>query len=310
MPSNGGRSHKQRRHPNPTKSACKISVNHENFFMKSGSNKIKPVQRKLATLLIFSFCLGYHTESEAALIARLSFENSTNTTTLGQDSSGLGNHFTPNGTITSTTGVAGNAISLNGGKYTRDFGSSFDSKRLSISFWGRRNGTMDWRDWWAIGDSGAVPRGVVLENRGSGANQITLYNNPGGTAFAGFSSLETTAPTWAQGTWLHTTVTFDNPGNSLRIFVDGILRASATYSGNFPLNQVTFGGIFDDGTRNINGSLDDIQIYNHVISPAMVAYLAANPGTVAPEPTKITLLIAGLLPVMLRRKKSFITALF
>jgi hypothetical protein len=242
--------------------------------------------------------LAIPTLADAALITWLTFDDPTSPTTMGLDASGNGNHFNPVGTIATTVGLSGTAARLNGGKFARNFGTSQNASQLTVALWGRRDGSMNWMDWAELGDTGSTDRGLALENRSD--NQFSIYNSGG---FPGISFLSTTSPTWNIGEWHHLVVTFDQPSNTMSIYIDGILRASNTYTSAFNLNQVTFGGRWDSGDRNINGSLDEVQIYDHVLTPSEITFLFNNPGSIAPEPSRPLLLTIALAPLLLRRRR-------
>ena len=66
------------------------------------------------------------------------------------------------------------------------------------------------------------------------------------------------------GTWRHICGT--NDGTTSRLYIDGVLDASATESVSSLQPTVTFGH-WQGGTRYLNGLIDDVRIYNRALSP-------------------------------------------
>ena len=77
------------------------------------------------------------------------------------------------------------------------------------------------------------------------------------------------------GYWHMMTVTYRN--GSQHLYVDGVLVASGTYSGQLPLipNVVAIGGVEEFGPYHHPwiGDIDEVSIYNRVLEPSEVTAL-------------------------------------
>ncbi len=97
----------------------------------------------------------------------------------------------------------------------------------------------------------------------------------------------------------HVAGTFD--GSQISIYIDGVLENTTAYTGTYDLSERNFRlGNHDQFTnRALNGSLDDVRLYNEALSGSQIAALAA-----IPEPgTGFLVCCAGLGMLMVRRKK-------
>jgi rhamnogalacturonyl hydrolase YesR len=123
------------------------------------------------------------------------------------------------------------------------------------------------------------------------SNRIQLYMNDGDRSLdLGLGNSHTTSTaikTLQTQTWYHIALTRD--GSNYLVFVDGIPQASGTYSGLRWLNSaadIGNNGRLDDSQRNeaFNGLLDDVRLYNYVLSGPEIAYLATSDGSYIPFP--------------------------
>ena len=110
------------------------------------------------------------------------------------------------------------------------------------------------------------------------------------------------APTTEIGAWHHVAWTNTAGSNEQSIYVDGVLAVSggAGASGGYGANggQTLLIGTSNNG-GSFNGDLDDVRVYDEVLSAAQIADLA----TVAiPEPTSGILLSLASLALLRRRR--------
>ena len=99
------------------------------------------------------------------------------------------------------------------------------------------------------------------------------------------------------GTFHHFATTLD--GTDMRIYVDGVLEATSSYSGT-PMGtgqQIRLGRHFSLN-RQYNGLLDDVRIYNHALSGSEVLGL-----TSVPEPGALSLLVLAAAGMVARRRR-------
>ena len=133
------------------------------------------------------------------------------------------------------------------------------------------------------------------------AGRASFYqsNSPGNTA-VGTSTI-------TDGVlWHHLVATYAAGGN-LNLYVDGGLQATIP-SQTIISNSANFivGGVFSTPNSAIinsfNGLIDELQMYDRVLSPAEVQFLNNNPGSAIPAPGAAAVVgLAGLLSARRRR---------
>ena len=138
------------------------------------------------------------------------------------------------------------------------------------------------------GTSGATPHeGILITGRLSDAQSdsygqyndaVVFRKNMFGislnkTAVTGFigSNLLINDNIGLSSGWNQIVLTFD--GSEIKLFLNGVIMASDSYSGNIPFNtaDVLFG-------RTFYGYIDEISILDHAISESDVQYRYSNPG--------------------------------
>lgn len=88
--------------------------------------------------------------------------------------------------------------------------------------------------------------------------------------------------TLSLGRWYHLTSTVENPSGSsctVKGYVDGVLDGSGTASMNVGTVGMTFvvGQDIVFGGRNVNGLVDDVRVYNRVLSQQEIAAIVPEP---------------------------------
>ena len=271
---------------------------------KSLSVDIRCLQRRKAqpyggvfTILFFSILLStlYFVPTAEAVIVNSSsiFLNNGSTLTSGlvghwtfdgkdvisgkvKDRSGQGNDGSPSGIATSTfytTGKTGQAFNFDG---VNDYVSipNQDRNTLSASMWIRR-----------MGQFGTINNSRLLMGQSSGwAWYIQSDNQEFGKA--GVSAAADSSTKITDTKWHHIAVTYD--GSTTRYYLDGNADGSPAYSTTFNNggavygigSDPTFGGFF-------NGYIDDVRIYNRVLTGSEITqlYKMASPTMQASSKT-------------------------
>ena len=219
------------------------------------------------------------------------------------DATGNGHHGTLVNGTTYGSGALGQAFRFDG---VDDFVSvagdlALQPSSISVAFWVNAAPESHLR---LVVDSSHGGSG--LSNQGGWALQITgsnkidfAYGN--GATFPHVTSTTTVA----DNTFHHVVATLN--GTEMKVYVDGILDATAGYSGTSAVSTENSGNIqmgdHYEFSRPLDGLLDEVRIYNHVLSDVEVEALAA-----VPEPaTGTALAIAGcclLIVGMQRRGRS------
>jgi hypothetical protein len=207
----------------------------------------------------------------ASLQALYAFEGN------AQDSSGSVNH----GTATSVSYVAGKvgsqAAQFNGtSSYVLIPRSVQDD--FTVAMWVKTTDTAGsaGAQWWN-------GKGLVDgEVGGGGADWGTAIVNGKFVLGVGSASGDTTLASSVNindGTWHHVAATRDNSSGAMQVFVDGVLRGSGTGptgSRTWPPNLHL--GNLQTGNNFLNGTLDEVRLYDRILSANEIAGLVAAPA--------------------------------
>ncbi|HLP75503.1 MAG TPA: LamG domain-containing protein, partial [Candidatus Paceibacterota bacterium] len=194
-----------------------------------------------------------------------------------QDTSGSGNH----GTATSISYVAGKvgvqAAQFNGtSSYVSIPRSVTDD--FTVAMWVKTTDTAGTAgaQWWngkglvdgEVGGGGA-DWGTAIVN---GKFVIGIGSTGGDSTFASSVNIN-------NGAWHHVAATRNNTSGAVVIYVDGVLRGSgtgATGSRTFPPGLRI--GSLQTGNNFLNGTLDDVRLYDRVLSPSEISALIVPPA--------------------------------
>ena len=199
----------------------------------------------------------------AGLVAAYGFNEVLGSTVT--DSSGTGNAGTITG-ATRTTGKYGGALSFNGTNnwVTVPDSSSLDLNRFTISAWVKPTSTQSgWRTAVLKERPGGLAYALYAHGASPAVPAVYVENPTEVGTGTGPSALPV-------GVWSYLTGTYD--GSALRLYVDGVLKATKNTSGTV----VTSSGALRFGGNGIwgeyfNGALDEIRIYNRVLSATEIA---------------------------------------
>ena len=114
--------------------------------------------------------------------------------------------------------------------------------------------------------------GFALAIDQDGKAYMNLYNPP----------RTVVSPDPVHAGWTHVAATFDAAAQSLRIFIDGREKNSTTTTGSYQntaLNPAIGNNLFAPGDYQwapLNGNVDELRIYDHVLSPSEMCQLYSN----------------------------------
>jgi hypothetical protein len=157
---------------------------------------------------------------------------------------------------------------------------------------------------WAKVDAGAAGAQPIFSSLFGWQGGIRLYVNADdgsstdGSVHAeyakadasGVESVATAAGVVTPGTWVNILLTFNATDNTTKIYVDGVERASQTGSARGAGTTVQVGKDNNSTTGNplyFKGGIDEITVYNRVVTSAEIAALAAqgSPTCASPSPS-------------------------
>ena len=80
------------------------------------------------------------------------------------------------------------------------------------------------------------------------------------------------------GTWHHVTATRNNTSGAMAVYVDGVLRGSGTgATGTRSAPPSLRIGCIQTGNNFLNGTIDDVRLYDHILTTNEIAALIAPP---------------------------------
>jgi outer membrane protein assembly factor BamB len=205
------------------------------------------------------------------------------------DSSGNSNSGTVSGGAVWSTGTAGGALTFDGIDDVVTIPSTWqlDWAKGTWSVWVKTDG-----NWGSDGGSNGTSKGncVVLARHNTYASRegchiiisdagIPIFQYKSGIAGEQLSVSATTAVT--DNAWHHIAATYDQAlGGPLKVYVDSVPEASSTSGYNWWFNNqdMLIGDSPDAFWEEFAGQIDDVQIYNIVLSDADIAMLYNNAG--------------------------------
>ena len=245
----------------------------------------------LAVMIFSLILLSNLSESRADLILHYAANGSS------LDSSGNGHHGTLVNGATYGSGQLGQAFVFDGinDHLVGPVIPQINPNSFSIAFWinaapenglrlvadsshgGTRNGSINWE-------------GFAVQLFGNNTIDFTFGN---GTTFPHVSSTSIVA----DNTFHHVAATFD--GSLMSMYVDGVLENTQAFTGTPMVSGRAFRlGQHDQLNRALDGSLDDVRLYNNVLTAGQVGALAG-----VPEPASASILLASLAVVCCRRRR-------
>jgi len=158
---------------------------------------------------------------------------------------------------------------------------SYPSDTFSVSVWARYDGSgSNIKSIWANGPVTATGSGYKLMlNTWLTADRKIVLDSGNGTTWAGTA---TPAGAFAaDGQFHHIVVNINRAGGAAQIYYDGALASTGTVStgGGVSGLNAYIGRLNDAGwPLRFQGNIDDLQIYDSLLTPAEITFLRSNPG--------------------------------
>jgi fibronectin type 3 domain-containing protein len=194
-----------------------------------------------------------------------------------QDSSGSGNHGTANALSYVAGKVGAQAAQFNGTSSYVSIPRSVQDD-FTVAMWVKTTDTAGsaGAQWWngkglvdgEVGGGGA-DWGTAIVN---GKFVIGIGSTGGDSTFASSVNIN-------DGAWHHVAATRNNTSGAVAVYVDGVLRGSgtgATGSRTFPASLRI--GSLQTGNNFLNGTLDDVRLYDRILTAGEIAGLVAPPS--------------------------------
>lgn len=111
---------------------------------------------------------------------------------------------------------------------------------------------------------------LALEYNHDGDHRLNLWIDQNGSYGWDLNNMKSNKNDWVTGTWYHIAIV--RSGNQIRMYIDGLLDKTATYSATvFNPSSPLYFGRSQLANRFHNGSMDDIRIYNYALDEAELA---------------------------------------
>lgn len=228
----------------------------------------------LSLVLVFSVAAQTQAATLPVKILHLGFDELSGNTVI--DALGKGNdamlihEATRSKDVPPTLSTNRTSLELTGRSHVTAPRIDLSKKSFSLTAWVKTNDLAENQTLLSQGDAVRLGKGIVLRLTTMGALQFSFTGDHTDTPDAVLSP---------DKKWHHTAFTFDKDTRQRRIYVDGVMQASGTASGVYLGNGITDIGRLNTapfGAEYWNGNLDDIAVYDGVLTPMDVAALAVR----------------------------------
>jgi hypothetical protein len=197
-----------------------------------------------------------------------------------------------NVTLVGTATISGGSLNIPGGGVFADYASVNLSSTLTanptltVECWYTQNVLVPWSKVWMFGADNAGGETALAyidftPYTGLGGNPPKIDYDPNDN-----NELNAAGPSALNAAQQYHVVTvYDASQNLMSLWINGVLTATNGMGGetiqNVGYNTARFGSGFYYGDPELNGSINDIRIYNHAVGPLQIAVnFAAGPDTV------------------------------
>jgi len=230
--------------------------------------------KKLIYLISFVFVLSVAGNASADLVAHWPLDEGSGTTAI--DLSGNGHDGTIGGTANWVAGQIGLALDFDGSTTYIDMDDEVVRGTWSLSMWIRPRDipyTSADQDFYAVMHTDAWSTGAMHLHLRQTTSLLNADFNSGPDV--------TSTTVLQENEWYHAVVTVtDEGGGASQMYLNGVLEAEGSGgSGGDFLGPLNFGS-WNNAGRNYHGLMDDIRIYDHILSE--VEIMGAMSGEIWP----------------------------
>lgn len=183
------------------------------------------------------------------------------------DGSANGNNGTLVGSPTRQAGKIGNGISFGDGKSINLPDKTFGNSDWTVAGWVKTSASSGWVVGRGEGSDLRIADGKVL---------FQLYTS------SGFQNVYSTTSV-NNNSWKHITAT--RSGNTVNIFIDGVLNKTQTISGTAEVGFNSIAARTDNSSSGFSGSIDEVYTFSRALSESEVSNLFNATSTTSPSPT-------------------------
>jgi hypothetical protein len=237
------------------------------------------MSKKLIYLVSFVLVLSVAGSASADLVAHWPLDEGSGTTAI--DLSGNGHDGTIGGTANWVAGQTGLALDFDGSSTYIDMDDQVVVGTWSLAMWLKpRDIPYTVQDFYAVMHTDAWAAGAMHLHLRNATSLLNADFNTGPDV--------TSTTVLQENEWYHAVVTVtDEGGGASQLYLNGVLEAEGTGgSGGDFLGPLNFGS-WNNAGRNYHGLMDDIRIYDHVLSEIEIMGAMAGeiwPYAWAPEP--------------------------
>ncbi len=127
--------------------------------------------------------------------------------------------------------------------------------------------------WFNVGSFAGI-EGLIGQQNSNGEGSNWLYVSNTGVFRSAFGGGDFGSQTVSADTWHHAALTYD--GNTATIYLDGVAAGSRAATSPNDDGQIVLGASWEETDFFLSGKLDDVVVYDRVLSSAELATLAAG----------------------------------
>jgi hypothetical protein len=211
--------------------------------------------------------------NETGLVGYWKLDEGAGTTV--RDWSGNGNTLTLSTSGATWSGTVPSTVTFdNPGSMTLDGAAGWAGRTSAVAGLPAANAVISISAWVKFNSTAGTQNMVALVNSGA-ANAVQLGIRGGNLTawiWGGTALVQVAAPT--DGLWHQVTYTYD--GTTDRLYLDGVVTSATGVAHQTAAPTAVYIGSYNGGAEILNGTIDDVRIYNVGLTDTQVARLAAG----------------------------------